>query len=156
MFTDIVDSTKLAELLGDEAWATLLRWHDESLGELFRAHDGEQVVSTGDGFFVAFEDAEKAVACAQAIQQHLADHRSTAGFAPEVRIGLHTAEATAEDQNYKGRGVHEAARIAATASGGEILASSATAGHHADPGSARAVTLKGLTDPINIVSVSWR
>jgi class 3 adenylate cyclase len=156
MFTDIVGSTNLAELLGDEAWGTLLRWHDQTLGELFRAHDGEQVVSTGDGFFVAFDDANSAVACAQAVQRHLADHRATAGFAPEVRIGIHTAEATAEDQNYKGRGVHEAARIGALAKGGEVLASVATAGHHAAPESARTVTLKGLTNPVEVVTVPWR
>ena len=156
MFTDIVGSTNLAELLGDEAWGTLLRWHDQTLGELFRAHGGEQVVSTGDGFFVAFEDAEGAIACAVAIQRRLAEHRQSAGFAPEVRIGLHTAEATAEDQNYKGLGVHEAARISALANGGEILASAATAGSHAAPGSARATTLKGVAEPVEIADIPWR
>ena len=28
MFTDIVGSTNLAELLGDDAWESLLSWHD--------------------------------------------------------------------------------------------------------------------------------
>ena len=28
MFTDIVDSTRLVEMLGDEQWEALLSWHD--------------------------------------------------------------------------------------------------------------------------------
>ncbi|MBT5774345.1 MAG: adenylate/guanylate cyclase domain-containing protein, partial [Dehalococcoidia bacterium] len=155
MFTDIVNSTNFAELLGDQAWGTLLRWHDQTLGQLFRDHSGEQVVSTGDGFFVAFEDAEHAIACARAIQQRLAEHRQTSGFAPEVRIGLHTTEATSADNNYSGRGVNEAARISALATGGQILASTPTAGPHAQPNTARTVTLKGITDPVEIVDIAW-
>ncbi len=155
MFTDIVQSTSLAGVLGDEAWGVLLRWHDETLGTLFREYSGEQVVSTGDGFFVAFEDPDHAVACAIAIQRRLAEHRSSSGFAPEVRIGLHTTEASAEQNNYHGRGVHEAARIAALAGGGEIVASAHTAAAHARAGSARTVTLRGIPDPAEIVTIAW-
>src|SRR4029078_12492297 len=81
MFTDIVGSTNLVEALGDEAWETLLRWHDETLRGLFVAHQGEEVVATGDGFFVGFDSPEAALACAVAIQRRLAEHRQSAGFA---------------------------------------------------------------------------
>jgi class 3 adenylate cyclase len=140
-------------LLGDQAWGVLPRWHGQTLGELFHAHSGEQVVSTGDGFFIAFDDSEHAVACAIAIQRRLAEHQAASGFAPGVRIGLHTTEATEENRNYHGRGVNEAARISALAGGGEILASSSTAGAHARAGSARTVTLKGIAEPVEIVDI---
>jgi class 3 adenylate cyclase len=54
--------------------------------------------------------------------------------------------------------VHAAARIAATAGGGEIVASEATAraAGAALLGAARDVTLKGLADPIRVAAVSWR
>src|SRR3954452_5474498 len=52
LFTDIVGSTNLADVLGDEAWEALLSWHDETLRGLFAGHHGHEVVSTGDGFFV--------------------------------------------------------------------------------------------------------
>ena len=55
MFTDIVGSTNLVEALGDEAWETLLRWHDQTLRSTFVAHQGQEVVATGDGFFVGFD-----------------------------------------------------------------------------------------------------
>src|SRR5215211_8425629 len=45
MFTDIVGSTNLVEVMGDEAWETLLRWHDQTLRALFAAHQGEEVVA---------------------------------------------------------------------------------------------------------------
>ena len=37
MFTDIVGSTNLVEALGDEAWETMLRWHNTALREVFTA-----------------------------------------------------------------------------------------------------------------------
>ena len=122
MFTDIVGSTNLAEALGDRDWERLLRWHDDVLRGLIASGGGEIVNSTGDGFFAAFDSARQGVDCAISIQRALRDHRTTIGFAPPVRIGLHTAEANRRGSDYSGKGVHVAARVAALAGGGEILA----------------------------------
>src|SRR5919204_2271764 len=127
MFTDIEGSTTLVAALGDEAWQGVLRWHDDTLRSQFAAHRGDEVAATGDGFFVAFESPDEALACAVAIQRKLSEHRQTAGFAPQVRIGAHAAGATQVGRNFTGKGVHEAARIAAIAEGGEIVASRDTA-----------------------------
>jgi class 3 adenylate cyclase len=156
MFTDIVKSTNLVEAIGDEAWDSLLRWHDETLRGLFVAHRGEEVVSTGDGFFVGFDTTEAALGCAVAIQRTLAEHRRAHGFAPQVRIGVHASPATQVENNFRGRGVHEAARIAALAEGGEILASRETAGNYPGTSEARTVTLKGISDPVEVVAIDWR
>lgn len=157
MFTDMVGSTTLVEALGDEAWGTLLRWHEETLRSLFAAHQGEEVSDTGDGFFVGFDSPEAAMACAVAIQRRLAEHRQANGFAPQVRIGLHASEATQVAQNFRGKGVHEAARIAALAGGGEILASRGTAaGSRYQASEPRMATLKGIAQPMEIVSIDWR
>ena len=158
MFTDMVKSTNLAEVLGDDAWSELLRWHDETLRSLFAAHKGEEVVTTGDGFFVGFDSPEAAVTCAVAIQRRLAEHRKQHGFAPQVRIGLHASGAAQIGKNFRGKGVHEAARIAGLADGGEIIASSATVGSGSPyPASEpRTVTLKGISEPLDVVSIDWR
>jgi class 3 adenylate cyclase len=158
MFTDIVKSTNLAEAMGDAAWSELLRWHDETLRSLFVAHKGEEVSSTGDGFFVGFDSPEAALTCAVAIQRRLADHRRQHGFAPEVRIGLHASGAARVGRTFHGKGVHEAARIAGLAAGGEILASKATVGSGAPYPSSepRTVTLKGISEPMEIVTIDWR
>jgi class 3 adenylate cyclase len=157
MFTDIEGSTTLVEALGDDAWQGVLRWHDETLRSLFAEHKGEEVVATGDGFFVGFDSPDDALACAVAIQRRLAEHRRTAGFAPKVRIGVHAAGATQVGRNFSGKGVHEAARIAALADGDEILSSRSTAVDGRFPISEpRTVTLRGTAEPVEIVTVDWR
>jgi class 3 adenylate cyclase len=157
MFTDIVKSTNLVEALGDEAWQGVLRVHDETLRAQFATHRGEEVVATGDGFFVAFESPDEALACAVAIQRKLAEHRQTAGFAPPVRIGVHAAGATQVGRNFTGKGVHEASRIAGLAEGGEILASrDSAAGSRFSLLEPRTVDIRGMSEPIEVVSVAWR
>jgi class 3 adenylate cyclase len=159
LFTDIVRSTQLVEAIGDEAWADLVRWHDQTLRALFTAHCGEEVDHAGDGFFVAFPDARAAIECAVAVQRTLGEHRRAHGFAPPVRIGLHAAPAQRAGRAYRGKGVHVAARLAAAAEAGEILASRETV-EPPPPGirlsAPRAVALKGVTEPLDAVSVDWR
>jgi class 3 adenylate cyclase len=158
MFTDIVNSTSLVAAMGDEAWTMLLQWHDATLRELFAAHHGQEVVTTGDGFFVGFDSPEAAIACAVASQRRFDEHRRRNGFAPEIRIGLHASEAAQDGSDYHGVGVHAAARIGALAGAGQILASRATVA--ADTTYAvsepRSVTLKGLDEPVEVVDIDWR
>jgi class 3 adenylate cyclase len=159
MFTDIEKSTDLVSLIGDEAWESLLTWHDATLRRLFAENGGQDVHHTGDGFVVAFTRPGPAIECAVAIQRALAAHRRQAGFAPKVRIGLHTTEATRRGADYGGRGVHEAARVAAQANGEEILASEDTLRDlpvrfpRSQP---REVRLKGIAQPVRVVGIDWR
>jgi len=156
MFTDVVGSTNLVEALGDEAWDTLLRWHDATLREVFTAHEGREISTTGDGFFVGFDSPEAAVAAAIAIQRRLAEHREKQGFAPQVRIGLHASDAQAVGDNFRGKGVHEASRIAGLAKGGEIIASLSTVGESYRSAGVRSELLKGLSEPVEVVTIDWR
>jgi class 3 adenylate cyclase len=157
MFTDIVGSTSLLGAMGDDAWQSLLSWHDQTLRALFAANRGEEITAIGDGFFVAFESPDDALACAASIQRQLAEHRRSAGFAPQVRIGVHASDATRVGRNFTGKGVHEAARIGALAEGGEIVASASTAqGGRFPVSKQRSVTVKGIADPMDVVTVDWR
>jgi class 3 adenylate cyclase len=160
MFTDIVTSTDLIGLIGDKDWEELLRWHDRELRSVFARHRGEEVSHTGDGFFVAFEDAVDAVDAAISIQRHLADHRHQQGFAPTVRIGLHHVEVTRDGTDYRGQGVHAAARVGAVAGGEEIVISAAALEAVQDPrfsvSGPQTVELKGIKEPIEVYLVDWR
>jgi class 3 adenylate cyclase len=158
MFTDIVDSTKLVELLGDEAWDKLQSWHHRTLRSCFEAHDGEEVSQEGDGFFITFSTADAALDCAIAIQRALATHRTEHGFAPRIRIGLHTAEALQRGSDYAGKGVHTAARVAGAGGADEILASRAVLVGASDRFSCadeRELELKGLASPIAVMRIKW-
>jgi len=160
MFTDIVTSTDLVGLIGDEAWSELLQWHDRELRSAFANHRGEEVNSTGDGFFVAFESAAEALECAVDIQRRLARHRREHGFAPTVRIGVHTAEASRKGRDYQGRGVHVSARIGAAAGNAEILVSSAAVSAAGSVrfglSEPRELALKGVDEPVEVRTVDWR
>jgi class 3 adenylate cyclase len=160
MFTDMVTSTDLVGLIGDEAWQKLLRWHDRELRSSFAHHRGEEVKQTGDGFFVAFERAADGVECAVDIQRRLARHRGEHGFAPWLRIGLHAAQATGQGGDYSGRGVHVAARIGAAADREEILVSSValveTGPIRFPVSEPRVLKLKGIGEPVEVRSVEWR
>ena len=69
-------------------------------------------------------------------------------FAPPVRIGLHAADATQRGEDFSGVGVHVAARIAALAGGGEILASAEALAEAADVAAidVREVQVRGVSD----------
>ncbi|MCI0345987.1 MAG: hypothetical protein L0221_11180 [Chloroflexi bacterium] len=160
MFTDIVTSTDLVGVIGDEAWAEVLRWHDRELRSAISQYRGDEVSHTGDGFFVAFERAGDAIECAVDIQRRLVRHRHEHGFAPWVRVGLHAAEATRKGRNFTGGGVHIAARIGAAAAREEILVSrdvlDAAGAIRFGLSEPRSVTLKGVSEPLEVRAVEWR
>ena len=157
-FTDIVDSTRMGEALGDAAWHAVLRRHDETVRSVVAEHGGEVVKHTGDGFFLAFGDASRAIEAMVALQRRLAAHREREGFAPTVRIGVHAAEASRSGTDYVGTGVSLAARIGAAASGSEILVSRATldaAPRSFSVAAERTLELKGIAAPTDVVSIGW-
>jgi len=160
MFTDIVTSTDLIGVVGDEVWAELLAWHNRELRSSFAIHRGEEVKSTGDGFFVTFDTARDAIECAVDIQQRLVRHRREHGFAPSVRIGMHAAGATRDGRDYGGRGVHIAARVGGAASGEEILVTSEVleraGGTRFKVSEPRMLTLKGVREPVEVRVIDWR
>jgi predicted ATPase/class 3 adenylate cyclase len=121
VFTDVEGSTKLLQQLGADAYADALAQHRRALREAFVRHEGFEVDTQGDSFFIAFSTAPAAIAAAAEAQQVLA-----AGPI-RVRIGIHTGTPHVTDDGYVGADVHRAARIAAAGHGGQILVSSSTA-----------------------------
>ncbi|HEV2217286.1 MAG TPA: adenylate/guanylate cyclase domain-containing protein [Candidatus Dormibacteraeota bacterium] len=156
LFSDIVGSTQLIEAIGDHAWSDLVTWLDGSLRECFASHGGEEVDHAGDGFFVAFPDSRSAVECAISIQRKLAIHRREHGFAPRIRIGVHAASVSESGGSYRGRGVHEASRIASIAGPDEILVSRDTVPYGFAVSQTREVAVKGVSSPIEVVTVEWK
>ena len=120
LFTDIEGSTRLLGELGD-GYAEVLAEHRRALRDAWQQHEGAEVDTQGDSFFVAFARASDAVAAATDAQLALA------GGPIRVRMGLHTGEPVRADEGYVGFDVHRAARIAAAGHGGQVLLSQATA-----------------------------
>ena len=124
LFSDIEDSTRLNEQLGDKGWVRVLAAHDKLVRDQVRKHHGHVVKSQGDGFMVVFGDPQDAVAAALRIQRSVARSGSQLRRAPvRVRMGIHVGTAVARDGDYFGRNVAMAARVAAVAAGGQVLVS---------------------------------
>jgi class 3 adenylate cyclase len=117
LFTDIVDSTKLATRLGDRRWRELLDAHDELARQAVEETGGRLVKTTGDGILATFDGPGRAMRCAAALRDELR------GIGLQIRAGLHTGEVELRDRDVGGIAVHIAARVMAAAEGGEILAS---------------------------------
>lgn len=127
MFTDIEGSTRLARMLGD-TYRAVLNAHRCVLRAALSDFGGVELLTEGDSFFVAFDNADAAVAACVEAQRRLAAFdwpRSDA--VPKVRMGLHTGHATPIGVEYASPEVHRAARVAAAAHGGQVLCSEATA-----------------------------
>jgi class 3 adenylate cyclase len=110
LFTDIEGSTKLLQRSG-ELYAELLAEHRNMLRVAFDSHDGYEVDTEGDAFFVVFRSANDAAAAAVAAQKALAEHSWPGGNDVRVRMGLHTGEPRLVDRAYVGLDVHRAARV---------------------------------------------
>ncbi|MEV4274317.1 ATP-binding protein [Actinoplanes xinjiangensis] len=127
MFTDIEGSTRLARMLG-ETYRTVLGAHRAVLRGVFDDFDGVELLTEGDSFFVAFSNADAAVAACVEAQRRLSAHDWPRDDAvPRVRMGLHTGRAVPIGQEYASAEVHRAARVSAAAHGGQVLCSEATA-----------------------------
>ena len=119
-FTDVEGSTKLLHELGAEGYAQALAEHRRILRQAFRAHDGVEVDTQGDAFFVVFPTVRGALEAAAATTEELASGPI------RVRIGIHTGAPHRTEEGYVGEDVHLGARIAASGHGGQVLLSKAT------------------------------
>ena len=161
LFTDIVESSAIAERLGDQRWYGVLRAHNALVREQITRHGGQEIKTQGDGFMVGFHSARRALLAAidiqRALRRYRDDHPDTEIHA---RIGLHTGEVVADDGDLYGRNVILASRLTAEAGADEVLASALTkqlaeAGGDLVFGPERPVRVKGLSGDWPVHLVEW-
>ncbi len=154
MFTDIVDSTDRAAVLGDQRWRDLLRRHDEIVRSKLATWRGSEVKTTGDGFLATFDGPARAIRCGKAITE------AVDPLDIEVRVGLHTGEIEKVDDDIAGLAVHIASRVSALAGPSEVLVSRTVkdlvAGSGISFSSRGSHALKGVPDEWEIYAVDER
>jgi len=162
LFTDLVGSTELRTRLGEEAADDLRRVHDRLLAQAVEGHAGRVVKGLGDGIMATFAAASDAVAAAAAIQQSVDWHnrRGDQSTPLAVRVGISLGDVTFEDDDVHGTTVIEAARLCASAAGGQILASDlvrvlVASSHAAGFAPVGPLDLKGLAEPVVACTVRW-
>jgi class 3 adenylate cyclase/pimeloyl-ACP methyl ester carboxylesterase len=160
LFTDVEGSTALTQRLGDSRAREVMRVHERITREALKVHGGTEVKAMGDGFMASFSSASKALQCAIAIQQAIADHSETAIEPIKVRVGLTAGEPIEEDEDLFGTAVNEAARICAIADGGEILVSGVVRdlakGKDFLFNDRGETSLRGFEDPVRLYEVRWK
>jgi adenylate cyclase len=162
VFSDIEQSSRRGEELGDKQWMKLLEFHNSLVRRHVERNGGVEIKSQGDGFMLAFPSARAAVLCSIDVMRALDAHgRSRPTDALRIRIGMHAGEAIVEDGDLFGKPVVLAARIANQARGGEILVSSLVreileSRGDLTFGESRRVELKGLAGAHSLHAVEWR
>jgi class 3 adenylate cyclase len=152
LFTDIVDSTRLAGEMGDRGWRQLLEEHQKLVRVQLDRFAGREIKTTGDGFLAIFDGPTRAAESARAI----ADEMPALGI--EIRAGLHAGEVELMGDDVGGIAVHVAARIAALAGARTVLASrtvrdlASGSGIEFDPFGRHA--LKGVAEEWDVYSVA--
>jgi predicted ATPase/class 3 adenylate cyclase len=161
LLTDVVDSTKLSEKLGDAAMAEVWAAHDRAARDLLPAWRGREIDKT-DGMLMLFDSAADAVNYAREY------HRALAALPVplKARAGLHVGpvilrENSAEDVargakplEVDGVAKPTAARVMSLARGGQILLTEEARAALGDTAlrleSHGHWMMKGLADPVEL------
>jgi predicted ATPase/class 3 adenylate cyclase/DNA-binding CsgD family transcriptional regulator len=127
LFTDIEGSTALLRRLGEDGYAQVLAGHHALIRSALAAHDGSEIDTQGDAFFAVFSSPRGCVAAVLGMQQAFEAHAWPAEMRVRVRMGVHCGEAARTAAGLVGPEVHQAARVAAVAYGGQVLVSETAA-----------------------------
>ena len=127
LFTDIEASTALLGRVGQGVYAQVLAEHHSIIRSGLAAHDGREVDTQGDAFFVVFSSPGACVAAVVEMQRALQTHAWPGGEHVRVRMGVHTGQASRTATGLVGLDVHRAARVAAAGHGGQVLLSATSA-----------------------------
>lgn len=158
LFSDIEGSTLLLQQLGDRYDAVVLE-HRRLLRAAWQEHGGYEVSTEGDSFFVAFEHAAAAIAAAITAQRALQSQSWPEDLELRVRMGLHSGPARVEEGDYFGLTVHQAARVAAAAHGGQVIVTESTRACMAGAGDAFDLAdlglhrLRDLAEPVRLLQL---
>jgi class 3 adenylate cyclase len=130
LFTDLVNSTRMKQDLGDIRGTEAIRRHHDFVRKQLAMTPGQEISTSGDSFFLIFPTPSEAVKFALIMQNRLPFHVNVDGFKVEDRIGIHLGEVFVEEASGAGKeldffGIHvdTCARIMSMASGGQILMS---------------------------------
>ncbi len=161
LFADLRDYTAFVEGAGDRAAADLIRSYRELIRGRLRAHDGAEIKTEGDSFYIVFPSATQAISFGVDVLQEASARRTARATPLRFGMGVHAGEAVALDNQFVGSAVNLAARVGAIAGEGELLVTDTVRGlvrtgspyPLSDRGT---VALKGVAEPVRLFAVQWR
>ncbi len=159
MFVDVVGSTGLNEALGDDGWVRVRDRVRAVLDECFEREGGWEVNTAGDGVLARFDSPSRAVAAAIEVNRRLDRQREETGFAPSVRIGIHSGDVVEDGDDLIGSVINLASRVTAAAEPEQIIVTEHVADHleRSFVTEDRGIhSLKGVSRPRHLLAVRWR
>lgn len=124
LFTDIEDSTRLTQQVGDAAAMRIVREHDELVRDALAATGGREVKHTGDGIMASFMSCGAAMEGAVRIQRTVAERNAGSDLPFRLRIGVSAGEPVTEGDDLFGSAVQLAARLCSECEPSTVLVSS--------------------------------
>ena len=156
LFTDVVDSTRLSQSMGDQKWSELITAHFNTVREIVEDEGGSVVKTLGDGGMFVFPSGASALLTAVRTQRAVT---TSADDVLRIRVGVHTGDVVQGHNDYIGLTVNKAARVAAAAQGDQILVSSTTAdivnSSEIEFGDPITVELKGIEGTHTLRPLHW-
>jgi anti-anti-sigma factor len=135
VFTDMVDSSaaKQAPSLGNNAaerdaafLESIQSRHVRLIRECVEAHQGREIMTIGDSFFLTFEDPRSALLCSKEVQLRLrSEPIVTAQGRLQLRIGIHMGRPRYFENSWYGTDVDTAARAQSIGSPDQVIVTEA-------------------------------
>ncbi len=156
LFIDVAGSLRITRQLGDARAYHLLKFLSDAIGRA-KTNSGRVVRSLGDGFLLAFDSVDEALAHAATAQAEAI--RLTPNDIPlKIRCGVHYGEVIEADGDMFGVAVYLASRVTGHAHGGEILLTDAAQATSQRPDSAfndfGPTLLPGFEEPVHLYEFS--
>jgi class 3 adenylate cyclase len=160
MFVDISGSSRLYTTLGDEAAVRRVRGRLRLLSRVAGENAGRTVKETGDGLLCDFEDPDRALIAAEAMQTAMAEQQDAAEPRLDIHVGCHFGPVIESAGDVFGDTVNVAARVAAVARAGQIIATleiveQLTPVMRLKTRPLDAVSVKGRSQPVAVFEYLW-
>jgi adenylate cyclase len=160
LFADISRSSRLYEVLGDEAAKSIIETCLASLIEIAAQHQGQLVKIIGDEIMVIFPDANATVRAAFQMQEKITQYAALNNLQMGLRIGLNFGPIIHENDDVFGGTVNAAARMVAFAQSGQIITNQSTVKVLATPLQAQTRLLEripspGKTERMSVYQIIW-
>jgi len=153
-FVDLAGFTALTEAHGDDAAADLVTRFADTVDAALEG-DAKVVDRIGDAVFLVGDTPERLLRCLQRLWTRSLDEPEF----PILHAGLHHGEAVLRDGRWVGTAVNLAARVAAHARGGQVLATETVATQARAMGiEARSIgltSLRNLLEPVELFALDF-
>jgi len=159
MFTDVANSTEIANAVGDRDWAVAMGRQLDLRASAISTHEGALVKTLGDGSMASFGAASNALRAAVAIQTAAAE--SNDGPKLKLRVGIHAGDLIKTEGDFFGTVVNKASRITGLAQPNEILVSDVARAMTGERGEFQfgdpvSVALRGIEGRHTISDLRWK